>query len=103
MTRHAVAAEVRAVDWPDFPPDRHPETLEWIARIEAVRRNIELPNTRRCCGPCSLEKPLTEFARNPGETGGRAYTCKACKATEARQRRRSQKITAFRAILGRAS
>lgn len=100
----SAAAYAMPVDWPERAPDRHPDTLLWIARIEAVRRHLDPPTTRRCSGPCGDDLPLEDFARsNTRGSGGRAYICKRCKAGENRERYRQRKVTQFRAILGRAS
>jgi len=36
---------------------------------------------KRCTGPCGLEKPLTDFDKNPGGKDGRRNKCKECTAT----------------------
>ena len=99
---HPAAAYVRAIDWPAFEPDRHPETRRWIERIEAARREVEPPKVRRC-GCCDETKPLGEFPRDPNMLLGRAYRCKSCHAEQTRVRRRERKRRAFRTLLGRAS
>ncbi len=43
--------------------------------------------TKRCAGPCHLDKPLDEFRRQASSRDGRAAKCKVC-TREAESRRR---------------
>jgi hypothetical protein len=100
MARHPAAFGV--ADWPERPPDRHPETLAWIDRIEAVRRLNPRPTTRRCLGPCGRMLPrIPEFLLK--NSGMRSYWCRECDAARKRKARQQEKVTAYRAIPWRSA
>lgn len=100
MARHPAAFAV--ADWPERAPDRHPDTLEWVKRIEAVRHTGAFPVTRRC-GICGVEKPLAKFSKNRGRPSGRRYECLDCDSERARRYRAARKRLQFRALLSQVA
>lgn len=95
-------------EWADFPatsPDRHPETLAWVALIEAMRLEdapAPCPTYRASAGGTSkrcprCERTLTDgyFYRNRARPDGLSSWCACCVAEGTASYRRRRAVVAI--------
>lgn len=104
-------AHDNVADFPPLPVDRHPDTLAWIARIEAARLEAADPTCMACgstatstvtrrCWACGETKPLEAFPRHRRMPLGRDYHCRPCKYADINAGRRRKKLVVIREIVG---